>query len=165
MQRVERRAVAEPPFVEVAEQQGRLFVRAAHEIEHDAGLLRARTAQQAEMGGDDAQRLASLEVDLRHHRAARLESRKLDLMHVADDALLEQQDIAVPAMALAGREIGTGTRPVSRSSRGRSRSPSRSPKRLSASCRAMTSGSISRMTRLVRSGSNLRSMPTHLWTL
>ena len=59
-----------------------------------------------------------VQLDFGNECAARLEPRQVDLVHVTHRPLLEQHDIAVPAMRLGAMPAtGTGIRPVSRSSR------------------------------------------------
>ncbi|EGE61043.1 hypothetical protein RHECNPAF_1260019 [Rhizobium etli CNPAF512] len=100
LERVERRAVAEAPLVEVAEQDGRHLVAVLYQFHQSAGLLGSIVPQQAEMRGDDAQHAALLKFELGDEGAARLQPRQPDLMHVMHQPLLEQHDIAVPAMRL-----------------------------------------------------------------
>lgn len=117
------------------------------------------------MGGDDPERRAAFQVELDDERAARFESRQRHLVDVVHHAASEQHDIAVPAMGarrIAERnrdEAGLLFEP------GQVEQAVTLPKRLSASCRAMTSAPISAMTRAIRSGSKRPSTPTHLWTL
>src|SRR5688572_28236050 len=67
-------------------------------IDDHAGLLYTRTAEQAEMCGDDPHALLVLEVEFGNERAARLETGQVDFVDVAHQSLAEEYDIAMPAM-------------------------------------------------------------------
>jgi len=89
---------ARPPFVEVAAEQRRhRFAR----LEMGAQALHlqaAGAAQQAEVGGDDAQAAAS-DVEFGQHRAARLGMRQVKALGAQHGAAPVEQGVAVPAVA------------------------------------------------------------------
>jgi hypothetical protein len=61
-------------------------------------LMGARAAEKPEMRCDDPDGAAGFQFDFCDNRAARLQPRKGYLMHVADNAPPEKQDVSVPAM-------------------------------------------------------------------
>jgi hypothetical protein len=58
----------------------------------------ARTAKKSEMRRDDPDAAPGFQFEFGDDRTSRLQSRKGDLVNVADDAAPEKQNVSVPAM-------------------------------------------------------------------
>jgi hypothetical protein len=93
-------AAAHRPFVEIAHQHRRRAALPRLEAGEDGmGLPPAPKPRQVEMHSDHP-KLGPAHLEVRHHRAARLQRREVDELLVDHvDMLLHQKSVAVPAEA------------------------------------------------------------------
>lgn len=69
-ERIERRTVAETPFIQVSHENGRAFVARFQKADQRFRLLGAGMPEKAEMGGDDPQRAAAFQIQFHDERRA-----------------------------------------------------------------------------------------------
>lgn len=87
---LQRGSGAEPPLIQIAQQQGRPIGARSKRRQNCLGLFRAGTAQQAKMCRDDA-KWAEIEFHIDDQGAPGFNARQPDLMNVSDERVAEKE--------------------------------------------------------------------------